>query len=455
MDEILNPEGLADQFESPETEQKDKVIIKAIGVGGGGGNAVNYMFRQGIKHVSFVVLNTDRQALRQSPVPTKVMIGDGLGAGDRPEVAREAAENDIAKIEALFQDDTRMVFITSGMGGGTGTGASPVVARVAREKGLLTIGIVTIPFYFEGEEKINKAFAGADEMAKYVDALLLINNERLTEIYGDLDFINGFGKADDTLATAACSISELITCDGYMNLDFNDVNTTLRDGGAAIISSGYGEGENRVTKALEDALASPLLKHRDISTAKRLLFNIYFSQEANNKFKLSEVNELTSFVQKINPKVKIIWGVAFDKDLGEQIKITMLASGFNVDHHGHVGALESAHACLGVAESSALAYGVDAGGGLEHFHQLLSAEFEVDGVGSDGRHGYRCLTGLAYRLRDNNVVEFFHRQLHLDGTHVALCRKFQRLIADIGDFKHFAFGRFDREDSVDVGCHGF
>ena len=336
MDEILNPEGLADQFESPETEQKDKVIIKAIGVGGGGGNAVNYMFRQGIKHVSFVVLNTDRQALRQSPVPTKVMIGDGLGAGDRPEVAREAAENDIAKIEALFQDDTRMVFITSGMGGGTGTGASPVVARVAREKGLLTIGIVTIPFYFEGEEKINKAFAGADEMAKYVDALLLINNERLTEIYGDLDFINGFGKADDTLATAACSISELITCDGYMNLDFNDVNTTLRDGGAAIISSGYGEGENRVTKALEDALASPLLKHRDISTAKRLLFNIYFSQEANNKFKLSEVNELTSFVQKINPKVKIIWGVAFDKDLGEQIKITMLASGFNVDRLGEI-----------------------------------------------------------------------------------------------------------------------
>ena len=336
MDEILNPEGLADQFESPETEQKDKVIIKAIGVGGGGGNAVNYMFRQGIKHVSFVVLNTDRQALRQSPVPTKVMIGDGLGAGDRPEVAREAAENDIAKIEALFQDDTRMVFITSGMGGGTGTGASPVVARVAREKGLLTIGIVTIPFYFEGEEKTTKAFAGADEMAKYVDALLLINNERLTEIYGDLDFINGFGKADDTLATAARSISELITCDGYMNLDFNDVNTTLRDGGAAIISSGYGEGENRVTKALEDALASPLLKHRDISTAKRLLFNIYFSQEANNKFKLSEVNELTSFVQKINPKVKIIWGVAFDKDLGEQIKITMLASGFNVDRLGEI-----------------------------------------------------------------------------------------------------------------------
>lgn len=336
MDEILNPEGLADQFESPENEQKDKIIIKAIGVGGGGGNAVNYMFRQGIQHVSFVVLNTDRQALRQSPVPTKVMIGDGLGAGDRPEVAREAAENDIAKIEALFQDDTRMVFITSGMGGGTGTGASPVVARVARERGLLTIGIVTIPFYFEGEEKINKAFEGADEMAKYVDALLLINNERLTEIYGDLDFINGFGKADDTLATAARSISELITCDGYMNLDFNDVNTTLRDGGAAIISSGYGDGENRVTKALEDALASPLLKHRDISTAKRLLFNIYFSQDATNKFKLSEVNELTSFVQKINPKVKIIWGVAFDKELGEQIKITMLASGFDVDRLGEI-----------------------------------------------------------------------------------------------------------------------
>ena len=330
MDEILNPEGLADQFESPETEQKDKVIIKAIGVGGGGGNAVNYMFRQGIKHVSFVVLNTDRQALRQSPVPTKVMIGDGLGAGDRPEVAREAAENDIAKIEALFQDDTRMVFITSGMGGGTGTGASPVVARVAREKGLLTIGIVTIPFYFEGEEKINKAFAGADEMAKYVDALLVINNERLNDIYGDLDFLNAFGKADDTLSIAARSISEIITSNGLINLDFNDVDTTLRDGGAAIISTGYGEGENRVSIAIRDALNSPLLKNRDIMGSKKLLFNIFFDPKSEATFKMSETRELTEFISSLNTEVDVVWGVGFDETLGNKVKITILAAGFDV-----------------------------------------------------------------------------------------------------------------------------
>ncbi|MBQ3731499.1 MAG: cell division FtsZ family protein, partial [Muribaculaceae bacterium] len=224
-------------------------IIKVMGVGGGGNNAINHMYMQNIEGVSFVVLNTDKQQLNESPVPNRVLLGPntthGLGAGNIPETAKRAAEESEAEIAALFDDDTKMVFITAGMGGGTGTGAAPVVARIAHEKGVLTIGIVTIPFLFEGPKKILKALAGADEMGKYVDALLIINNQRLTEIYSDLDFTNAFGKADDTLTTAARSISDLITVKGVINLDFNDVNTTLRNGGAAIISSGYGSGEHR------------------------------------------------------------------------------------------------------------------------------------------------------------------------------------------------------------------
>lgn len=306
-------------------------IIKVIGVGGGGNNAINYMYRQGIKNVSFVVCNTDAAALRNSPVENKVLIGSGLGAGNKPEVAREAAEEHADRIKAIFDEHTEMVFITAGMGGGTGTGAGPVVARLAKEAGLLTIGIVTIPFLFEGKQKIIKALDGADEMAKHVDALLVINNERLTEIYHDLDFINAFGKADDTLATAAGSISEIINCDGYINLDFNDVDTTLRNGGAAIISTGYGEGDMRVTKAIEDALKSPLLKNRDILGSKRLLFNIYFSRQAENPFKMAEAEELNTFISTLDPAVDIIWGVAFDDTLGDAVKITILAAGLDVE----------------------------------------------------------------------------------------------------------------------------
>ncbi len=273
-------------------ENRDEVIIKVIGVGGGGDNAVNHMYEQGIRKVSFVVCNTDKQALNNSVVPNRLLIGPnitkGLGAGNNPELARQAAEESAEEIARLFDDETKMVFITAGMGGGTGTGAGPVVARIAQEKGLLTIGIVTIPFFFEGEKKIFKALDGAEEMSKYVDALLVVNNEQLTEIYPDLDWMNAFGKADDTLSNAARSISELITCDGYMNLDFNDVNTTLRNGGAAIISTGFGEGEHRVTKAIEDALNSPLLKNKDIFGSKRLLFNLYFSREADQKFVMGE-----------------------------------------------------------------------------------------------------------------------------------------------------------------------
>ena len=323
-------DSLADQIQSGDANtSEDKDIIKVIGVGGGGSNAISHMYRQKVEHVMFVVVNTDKQALKNSPVPTKVLIGNGLGAGNMPKVAEEAAEKDIEKIRALFQDNTKMVFITAGMGGGTGTGAGPIVAREAKARGLLTIGIVTIPFIFEGDKKINKALDGVDEMSKYVDALLVINNQRLVEIYGDLDFINAFAKADDTLSTAAQSISELITTNGYMNLDFHDVDTTLRNGGAAIISTGYGEGENRVTKAIEDALQSPLLKNRDIFTSKKLLFNLYFNPNAEQKFAMNEMRDFDEFVEGISD-VDVIWGVAYDENIGEKVKVTILASGFDV-----------------------------------------------------------------------------------------------------------------------------
>ena len=320
-----------------EINRQEQSIIKVIGVGGGGNNAINHMYTQGIKNVSFVVCNTDRQALEHSQVPTRLLIGPntthGLGAGNDPARAKAAAEESSEEINALFDDDTKMVFITAGMGGGTGTGAAPVVARVAKERGLLTIGIVTIPFLFERQRKILKALDGANEMSKYVDALLVINNERLTEIYKDLDFMNAFHKADETLTTAARSISELITCKGHINLDFNDVDSTLRNGGAAIISTGYGEGERRVTKAIEDALNSPLLKDRDIFSSKRFLFNIYYNPNAETPFKMAEADELTSFMSNLDPDVDAIWGVAFDETLGNQVKISILAAGFDVTLH--------------------------------------------------------------------------------------------------------------------------
>ncbi|MDO4510361.1 MAG: cell division protein FtsZ [Bacteroidales bacterium] len=323
----MNAQGKPESFEMP-------TIIKVVGVGGGGSNAINHMYAQNVNGVSFVVLNTDRQALNTSPVPNRLLIGPktcgGLGAGNMPEVAREAALESADEISALFDDDTKMVFITAGMGGGTGTGAAPVVAKIARDKGILTIGIVTIPFLFEGPKKVLKALDGADEMQKYVDALLIINNERLTEIYPDLDFDNAFGKADDTLTVAARSISELITTEGRINLDFKDVNTTLRDGGVAIISTGYGEGEKRVTKAIEDALNSPLLKNRNVDGSKTILVNIYYSRKSQVPFKMAEIDEMSRFMTNISPDVDVIWGVAYDDTLDDQVKITILAAGFDV-----------------------------------------------------------------------------------------------------------------------------
>ena len=323
------------EFVTPKEDKEHsntKDIIKVIGVGGGGGNAVGYMYNQNVKDVKFVVTNTDEQALKISPVPDRVLLGStGLGAGDKPEVARLAAEESIEAINALFDEKTKMVFITAGMGGGTGTGAAPVVARAAKEHGVLTVGIVTIPFEFEGKKKIIKALQGAEEIRKHVDALLLINNERLIDIYPDLDFDTAFSKADDTLATAARSISDLITNnDVKMNIDFNDVDTTLRNGGSAIISCGYGEGENRVDVAINNALESPLLRNSNILSAKRLLINLTYDPDAEQKFKMGEMTSFSEFVNSIED-VAVISGVSYDRTLGNKIQVTILASGFETE----------------------------------------------------------------------------------------------------------------------------
>lgn len=308
-------------------------IIKVIGVGGGGGNAVTHMYKEGIYDVSFVLCNTDNQALNRSDVPVKLLLGreitQGLGAGNKPERARMAAEESLDDLRNMLSDGTKMVFITAGMGGGTGTGAAPVIARVAKDMGILTVGIVTIPFLFEGEPKIIQALNGVEEIAKNVDALLVINNESLLKIYSDLTMINAFGKADDTLTIAAKSIAEIITLPGIINLDFADVKTTMKDGGVALMNNGYGEGEGRVRKAVEDALNSPLLSNNDVRNAKKILFNVSFSDES--PLLMEEMNDIRDFMKEFNRNIEVIWGTAVDNTLGSQVKMTILATGFTMD----------------------------------------------------------------------------------------------------------------------------
>lgn len=314
--------------------EKENSIIKVIGVGGGGGNAVNHMYREGIHDVSFVLCNTDAQALNDSPVPVHLQLGkEGLGAGNRPARAREAARESINDIRRMLDDGTKMAFITAGMGGGTGTGAAPVIAEVSKEMDILTVGIVTIPFRFEGPKKIDQALDGVEEMAKHVDALLVINNERLREIYPDLTLIDAFGKADDTLSVAAKSIAEIITIHGLVNLDFNDVKTVLKDGGVAIMSTGYGEGEGRVKKAIDDALNSPLLNNNNVFNSKKILLSINFCDEKheNKGLMMEEMNDVTDFMAKFGEDFEIKWGVATDPELGKKVKVTILATGFGVE----------------------------------------------------------------------------------------------------------------------------
>ena len=304
-------------------------IIKVIGVGGGGGNAVNHMYKEGIHDVAFVVCNTDSKALEESPVPVKLQLGhEGLGAGNRPAKAREATEESIEEVQNMLNDGTKMVFITAGMGGGTGTGAAPLIAKVAKEMDILTVGIVTIPFRWEGDKKIDQALDGVEEISKNVDALLVINNERLSEIYSDLSLDDAFDRADDTLSIAAKSIAEIITMRGKVNLDFNDVKTVLKDGGVAIMSTGYGEGENRVSTAIQNAQHSPLLNNNDIFKSKKVLLNISYSSQ--KKLMMSEMDEVKEFMNRFNRDFETKFGIAIDDTLGDKVKITLLATGFGV-----------------------------------------------------------------------------------------------------------------------------
>jgi cell division protein FtsZ len=313
-----------------EVEDKMQGIIKVIGVGGGGCNAVRNMFLEGVGGVTYAVMNTDSQSLSRSPVPVKLMLGSsGLGAGANPELGKKEAEANLTDIEKLLSDGTKMVFVTAGMGGGTGTGAAPVVAKVAKDMGLLTVGVVTIPFNFEKKRKIIKALKGVDEMRKNVDALLIVNNERLCDVYSDSDLSvkDAFQRADNILMDAVKGISELITMpsDGGIKSDFRDVETTMKNGGGSIMAMGRASGEHRVERAILDALDSPLLYGNDIGKAKRILFNIYSSDE--HPIFVRELQEIDDFFDQLDPNIDVIWGTATDDSLGEDAKVTILATG--------------------------------------------------------------------------------------------------------------------------------
>jgi len=313
-----------------DIEIQDNPIIKVMGIGGGGCNAVNYMFKQNVGDVSFMVCNTDKQALVNSDIPTKLQLGPGLGAGGRPEKAQELAEQNREKIKEALNDGTKMLFITAGMGGGTGTGASPVIAQVAKEMEILTVGIVTIPFAFEGQPKIKKAMKGLAKLADCVDAILIINNEKLKKICPDLDIFSAFSKSDDVVCNAAKSIAEIITHHGYINTDFQDVYNTMKDGKVAIMNIGLASGENRITKAIENALESPLANTNDVTGAKRILLQFYCSRE--HAIKAQEIDQIESFTKEVGAQVEVQWGISVDESLGEDVRVTLIATGYEVNN---------------------------------------------------------------------------------------------------------------------------
>ncbi len=317
-----------------EVEDKMQGIIKVIGVGGGGCNAVRNMWNEKVEGVTYAVCNTDSQSLSRSPVPVKVLLGEsGLGAGGNPDLGRTEAETNVEDIKRLLSDGTKMVFVTAGMGGGTGTGAAPVVAGIAKQMGMLTVGVVTIPFYFEKKRKIVKALKGVDELRRNVDALLIVNNERLCDVYADsqIPVKEAFRRADGILMDAVRGIAELITLpsDGGIKSDFRDVEATMKNGGGAIMAMGRACGENRVQKAIVNALDSPLLYGSDIGKAKRILFNIYSSDE--HPIFVQEMLQIDDFFDQLDPNIDVIWGTATDDTLGEDAKVTILATGMEDD----------------------------------------------------------------------------------------------------------------------------
>jgi cell division protein FtsZ len=316
------------KFDSPKNQSS---IIKVLGVGGGGSNAVSHMFNQGIQGVDFFICNTDAQAMEASPVPSKIQLGSkGLGAGSLPSVGKESAIENIEDIKQILEKNTKMLFITAGMGGGTGTGAAPVIAETARSMGILTVGIVTIPFLFEGRKRKLQAEAGIEELRKNVDTLLVISNDKLREVHGDLKLSEAFQKADNILTIAAKGIAEIITVTGYINVDFEDVKTVMKDSGTAIMGSAVAEGENRALKAVEEALSSPLLNDNRIKGADNIL--LYIASGEEEEIRMSEVTEITDYIQKeAGQSAEIIWGNGKDSSLGKKISITLVATGFSAD----------------------------------------------------------------------------------------------------------------------------
>lgn len=319
------------QFDLPEERSS---IIKVVGIGGGGCNAVNHMCRQGIRDVNFVICNTDAQALESSPVPNKIQLGpeltSGRGAGSHPEVGRDATLESVLDIKEIFSESTEMVFITAGMGGGTGTGGAPVVAKIARELGILTVGIVTMPFGFEGKRRIAQAHKGIEELKEHVDSLLVIVNDKIREVYGNLGFSEAFSMADNILATAAKGIAEIITIPGYVNVDFEDVKTVLHRSGVAIMGTGVASGEDRAIQAVENALNSPLLNDTDIRGARHVLLNITSGAQ---EVRMDEISEITEYVQDAaGHDSDIIWGNCRDENLDDQLAVTVIATGFDSKH---------------------------------------------------------------------------------------------------------------------------
>lgn len=322
-------------FDLPKNQSN---VIKVVGVGGGGSNAVNHMYKLGIKGVDFVICNTDAQALQNSPIPIKIQLGasltEGLGAGANPEVGEEAAEESYEEVKAMLATNTKMVFITVGMGGGTGTGAAPVIAKASRELDLLTIGIVTIPFSFEGKTRNQQAQKGIEKLSEYVDSLVVIDNNKLREVYGNLGFKAGFAKADEVLSTAARGIAEVITHHYTQNIDLRDAKTVLSESGTAIMGSATSSGENRAEKAISQALHSPLLNNNKITGAKNVLLLIVSGEE---EITLDEIGEINDFIQnEANSNVNIIMGIGEDTNLGEAISVTVIATGFNKDQQTEI-----------------------------------------------------------------------------------------------------------------------
>lgn len=325
---------MAEDLMKFDLPQRRATSIKVIGVGGGGSNAVNHMYQQGIKDVDFIVCNTDLQDLQKSPIPTKIQLGDdltgGRGAGSNPEVGERAAKESMAQIHALLDDDTQMVFITAGMGGGTGTGAAPIIAEIAKEMGILTVGIVTIPFSFEGKMRYQHAIRGIEALSQNVDSMLIINNETLREKYGNLKITEAFSKADDILTTAAKGIAEIITVNGIVNVDFEDVRTVMHDSGVSIMSSGTSSGENRAYEAIEEALDSPLLNKADIRGAKNILLNF---TSGENEVTMDEISIVTHYIiQKAERDVNIIFGIVKDVSMQDEISVTLIATGFEIEN---------------------------------------------------------------------------------------------------------------------------